>query len=122
LPASDGEISLRTDPRPLSLFEGYVGDPQRTDQMMSEGVYRTGDLASRDSDGYYRYIGRADDVFKSSDYRVSPFELESVLMEHHADCRVRRRSEPGRPALDRSQGVCRIETDVEPTAQIARTS
>jgi acetyl-CoA synthetase len=83
-PADDGEISLRLDPRPVSLFEGYDGDTERTSRVMSDGYYRTGDLASRDGDGYYRYVGRADDVFKSSDYRVSPFELESVLLQHHA--------------------------------------
>jgi acetyl-CoA synthetase len=120
LPASDGEISLRTNPRPLSLFEGYVGDPQRTDQTMSEGLYRTGDLASRDSDGYYRYIGRADDVFKSSDYRVSPFELESVLLEHQAiaESAVVPSRDDQRWTVPKAFVV--LKPDVEPTAQIAQ--
>jgi acetyl-CoA synthetase len=82
--ANDGEISVGLTPRPLSLFEAYVDDSERTSRVMTSEYYRTGDLASRDSDGYYHYVGRADDVFKSSDYRVSPFELESVLMEHDA--------------------------------------
>jgi acetyl-CoA synthetase len=82
--ANDGEISVRLTPRPLSLFEAYIDDDERTRQAMTNEYYRTGDLASRDADGYYHYVGRTDDVFKSSDYRVSPFELESVLMEHAA--------------------------------------
>jgi long-subunit acyl-CoA synthetase (AMP-forming) len=56
---------------------GYLGDPRRNDAVMAGGYYHTGDVASRDDDGYITYIGRTDDVFKSSDYKVSPFELES---------------------------------------------
>ena len=63
---------------------GYLGDPERNDAVMAGGYYHTGDVASRDDDGYITYIGRTDDVFKSSDYKVSPFELESVLIEHPA--------------------------------------
>jgi acetyl-CoA synthetase len=84
LAAADGEICVKLAPRPTSLFEGYVGDAAKTGSVMTDGHYHTGDLASLDSDGYFRYVGRADDVFKSSDYRVSPFELESVLLEHAA--------------------------------------
>jgi len=80
----DGEISVKLDPRPLSLFDGYVDDPERTERAMEGGYYRTGDVAHRDADGYFTYVGRADDVFKSSDYRLSPFELESALLEHIA--------------------------------------
>ncbi len=82
--SDDGEISVKLDPRPLSLFVAYVDDPEKTKTVMEGGYYRTGDVAHRDPDGYYTYIGRADDVFKSSDYRLSPFELESALIEHHA--------------------------------------
>ena len=63
---------------------GYRGDPERDAAAMSGGYYHTGDVASRDADGYLTYIGRTDDVFKASDYRISPFELESVLIEHEA--------------------------------------
>ena len=63
---------------------GYLGDPDATTTVMADGYYHTGDVASRDEDGYITYIGRTDDVFKSSDYKVSPFELESVLIEHPA--------------------------------------
>jgi acetyl-CoA synthetase len=63
---------------------GYHGEPDRTADAMRDGYYRTGDVGSRDGDGYITYVGRADDVFKASDYRISPFELESVLLEHES--------------------------------------
>lgn len=80
----EGEIALRLDPRPLGLMLGYHDDPGRMATVMAGGVYRTGDIAYRDADGYLWYLGRADDLFKSADYRISPFELESVLLEHAA--------------------------------------
>ena len=83
-PADEGEICLDLAARPRNLMTGYLGDPQRNQEVMSGGYYHTGDVASRDADGYLTYIGRTDDVFKSSDYKVSPFELESVLIEHPA--------------------------------------
>ncbi|MGH3951150.1 MAG: AMP-binding protein, partial [Pseudonocardiaceae bacterium] len=70
--------------RPLTLMTGYQGDTERNAQAMADGYYHTGDVAARDEDGYITYIGRTDDVFKASDYKVSPFELESVLIEHPA--------------------------------------
>ena len=63
---------------------GYRDDQTLTDEVMRGGYYHTGDVASRDEDGYITYVGRTDDVFKASDYRISPFELESVLIEHPA--------------------------------------
>jgi acetyl-CoA synthetase len=79
----EGEVSLELgDARPQGLMLGYAGDPEKTAQVMRNGRYRTGDVAQRDDQGYITYVGRADDVFKSSDYRLSPFELESVLIEH----------------------------------------
>jgi len=83
-PAPEGEICLDLGPRPLGLMQGYLDDPERTASAMEAGYYHTGDVASRDADGYLTYVGRRDDVFKSSDYRISPFELESVLIEHPA--------------------------------------
>ena len=83
-PAQEGEISLTLSPRPLALMLGYQDDDQKTSEAMRDGHYHTGDVASRDDDGYITYVGRADDVFKASDYRISPFELESVLIEHEA--------------------------------------
>ncbi|HEY9439943.1 MAG TPA: AMP-binding protein [Streptomyces sp.] len=80
----DGEICLPLADRPLGLMAGYRDDPARTAEAMANGYYHTGDVASRDADGYITYVGRTDDVFKASDYRISPFELESVLLEHEA--------------------------------------
>ena len=81
--ASEGEISLLLEPRPLGLMQGYQADDGAI-QPLAGPVYRTGDVAMRDADGYFTYVGRADDVFKASDYRISPFELESALIEHPA--------------------------------------
>jgi acetyl-CoA synthetase len=83
-PGDEGEICLPLDSRPLGLMTGYQADPERAAEAMRDGYYHTGDVASRDADGYITYVGRADDVFKASDYRISPFELESVLIEHEA--------------------------------------
>ena len=83
-PGEEGELALRLSPRPMGLMHGYLDDPARTDAATVAGLYRTGDEARRDADGYISFVGRGDDVFKSSDYRISPFELESVLLEHHA--------------------------------------
>ena len=83
-PAQEGEICLDLAQRPLGLMQAYLDDPERTASAMEGGYYHTGDVATRDADGYITYVGRTDDVFKSSDYRISPFELESVLIEHPA--------------------------------------
>jgi acetyl-CoA synthetase len=85
----EGEICLDLSAaggsgRPLPLMTGYQGDPERDAEAMAGGYYHTGDVASVDADGYITYIGRTDDVFKASDYKISPFELESVLIEHPA--------------------------------------
>jgi acetyl-CoA synthetase len=80
----EGEICLDLSGPPLPLMTGYQGDPDRNAEAMAGGRYHTGDVASVDADGYITYIGRTDDVFKASDYKISPFELESVLIEHPA--------------------------------------
>jgi acetyl-CoA synthetase len=80
---SEGEICLLLDPRPTGLMQGYQND-DGTIAPIAGPVYRTGDVAMRDAEGYLTYVGRADDVFKASDYRISPFELESALIEHPA--------------------------------------
>ncbi len=80
----EGEICLDLSQHPLPLMTGYQGDPERNNEAMAGGYYHTGDVAAMDEDGYITYIGRTDDVFKASDYKISPFELESVLIEHPA--------------------------------------
>lgn len=79
----EGEISILLNPTPIGLMRGYQND-DGSFAPLGHHAYRTGDVASRDADGYLTYVGRADDVFKASDYRISPFELESVLVEHPA--------------------------------------
>ncbi len=81
-PADEGEICIDLAQRPLALMDGYFGNDEKTADAMRDGYYHSGDVAVQDSDGYVTFVGRSDDVFKSSDYRVSPFELESVLIEH----------------------------------------
>jgi acetyl-CoA synthetase len=80
----EGEICLDLTDRPLPLMTGYQGDDERNAEAMAGGYYHTGDVATVDSEGYITYVGRTDDVFKASDYKISPFELESVLIEHPA--------------------------------------
>lgn len=84
IPAEEGEVCLDLAHHPLGLMAGYQDDVEKTRQVMRDGHYHTGDIAQRDADGYITFVGRGDDVFKASDYRISPFELESVLIEHPA--------------------------------------
>jgi acetyl-CoA synthetase len=81
---NEGEICIDLSNRPVGLTPGYVDEDDRTSDAMRDGYYHTGDVAIRDAEGYLTFVGRSDDVFKSADYRLSPFELESVLIEHHA--------------------------------------
>jgi acetyl-CoA synthetase len=81
--SDQGEICIALDPPPTGLMRGYQSDDGEV-RTLEGTLYRTGDVAERDAEGYITYIGRADDVFKSSDYRLSPFELESALVEHEA--------------------------------------
>jgi len=81
--AEEGELSIALDPAPAALMRGYQQDDGSI-LGLTGAAYRTGDVASRDAEGYLTYVGRADDVFKASDYRISPFELESILIEHPA--------------------------------------
>jgi acetyl-CoA synthetase len=80
----EGEICISLDPRPTGLMAGYEDDATLNEFVTRHGHYHTGDVATRDEEGYVTYVGRDDDVFKSSDYRISPFELESALIEHEA--------------------------------------
>jgi len=80
-----GEIVVRTDRgKSIGLFKEYYRDPQRTKETWYDGIYHTGDVAWKDEDGYYWFVGRTDDVIKSSGYRIGPFEVESALMTHPA--------------------------------------
>ena len=86
-----GEIVIRLDKgRPFGMFAGYYKDEQRTQEAFMGGLYHTGDMAYRDEDGYFWFVGRIDDMIKSAGYRISPFEVESTLMQHPAvlECAV----------------------------------
>ena len=88
-PGQEGEICLRRDPDnpendPAGMFQGYLYDPERTAEVLSPGLYRTGDKAWMDEDGYFWFLGRVDDLIKSSGYRIGPFEVESALVSHAA--------------------------------------
>ena len=96
----EGEISVKSTPHPPGLFLGYLG--RNASKVFSGEFYRTGDRAVRDSDGYFWFVGRSDDVIKTSDYRVGPFEIESCLIEHPA---VLESAVIGRPDLLRGQVV-----------------
>ncbi len=87
----EGQIVVRTGThKPLGLFGGYYEDPDLTRRVWKDGLYYTGDMAWRDEDGYYWFVGRSDDVIKSSGYRIGPFEVESAIQEHPAvlECAV----------------------------------
>jgi acetyl-CoA synthetase len=118
--AQEGEIALRLDPRPIGLMQAYLDDPQRTAAATAGGFYRTGDEASVDSDGYFRYVGRGDDVFKSSDYRISPFELESALIEHPAvaEAAIVPSPDPVRTSVPKC--FIALKPGFQPTADVAR--
>ena len=101
--AEEGEIALSLDPAPLGLMQGYLRDDGSLERL-DGALYRTGDVALRNPDGSLTYVGRADDVFKSSGYRISPFELESVLIEHAAvaEAAVVPSPDPTRTALPKA--------------------
>ncbi len=119
-PASEGELCLDLSRRPLGLMTGYRGDPEKAAEAMRGGYYHTGDVASRDADGYLTYIGRTDDVFKASDYRISPFELESVLIEHEAVAEAAVVPSPDPLRLAVPKAYVTLAPGAEPTAETAQ--
>jgi acetyl-CoA synthetase len=117
----EGEICLDLSPRPLPLMTGYQGDPERDAEEMAGGHHHTGDVASVDRDGYVTFIGRTDDVFKASDYKISPFELESVLVVHPAvqEAAVVPAPDPVRLAVPKAYVA--LAPGHEPTAETAES-
>jgi acetyl-CoA synthetase len=83
-PGEEGRIAIRLDPRPVGLFVEYMNSPESNEASFVNGYYYTGDKASMDADGYFWFVGRNDDIIKSSGYRIGPFEVESALLEHPA--------------------------------------
>ncbi|UGT45382.1 AMP-binding protein [Nocardia yamanashiensis] len=118
--ADEGEICLDLAAAPVNLMSGYLGDPDRNAAVMAGGYYHTGDVAGRDADGYITYIGRTDDVFKSSDYKVSPFELESVLIEHPAVVEAAVVPQPDDTRLAVPKAYVSLAAGWEPDVETAR--
>lgn len=118
--SNDGEIAVKCDPRPASLMAAYLNDPERTGQCFAGGYYRTGDVAHRDAEGYFTYVGRADDVFKSSDYRLSPFELESALIEHDCVAEAAVVPSPDTIRWHVPKAFIVLRPDLQPSPELAR--
>ena len=121
LAAEEGELCLDLSAHPVALMAGYQGDPERAAEAMAGGFYHTGDVATRDETGCVTFVGRTDDVFKASDYKNSPFELESVLIEHPAvaEAAIVPAPDPLRLAVPKAYVV--LTAGHEPGAEIAES-
>jgi acetyl-CoA synthetase len=116
--AAEGGVCIALDPRPVGLMPGYLDE--RGELVPITGpVYRTGDVASRDSEGYLTFVGRSDDVFKASDYRISPFELESVLIEHPSVVEAAVVPAPDKLRLAVPKAFITLAAGAEPTRETA---
>lgn len=120
-PVSEGEVSVVLNPRPAGVMAGYVGDADKTKKALGGTHYGTGDVASRDADGFFWFVGRTDDVFKSSDYRISPFELESALIEHPAVAEAAVVESPDPKRLCVPKACIILKPGVKPNAETARS-
>jgi acetyl-CoA synthetase len=118
----EGQLVVRTDiMRPLGMFDGYYRDADLTRKVWHDEVYYTGDMAWRDEDGYYWFVGRADDVIKSSGYRIGPFEVESALLEHPAvlECAITGVPDPDRGQIVKATVV--LAKGYEPSDELAKS-
>jgi acetyl-CoA synthetase len=118
---NEGEIIIRTDSsKPVGMFNGYYRDDQLTRSVWANGIYRTGDMAWCDEDGYYWFVGRSDDVIKSSGYRIGPFEVESALMEHPAvlECAITAVPDPDRGQIVKATIV--PSKNYQPSEELAK--
>jgi acetyl-CoA synthetase len=111
----EGQLVIKTGKgKPLGMFDGYYRDPELTKKVWHDDTYYTGDMAYRDEDGYFWFVGRADDVFKSSGYRIGPFEVESALLEHPAvlECAITAVPDPERGQIVKATVV--LTKDYQP--------
>jgi acetyl-CoA synthetase len=118
---AEGEICLDLSANPRNLMTAYRGDEERTAEAMSGGYFHTGDVATRDSEGHIFYTGRTDDVFKASDYKVSPFEVESVLLQHPAVLEAAVVPTPDAVRLAIPKAYVTVSPGCEPDKQTARS-
>ncbi|HET7397167.1 MAG TPA: AMP-binding protein [Intrasporangium sp.] len=116
----EGEICLDLSESPVPLMTGYQGDETRNAEAMAGGLYHTGDVAAMDADGYLTYVGRTDDIFKASDYKISPFELESVLIEHPAVAEAAVVPAPDPVRLAVPKAYIALAPGYEPVEDVAR--
>lgn len=122
LEADEGEICLPTTPvRPLNLTPGYIDEPERTAKVEHDGYFHTSDVAARDADGFLTFIGRTDDVFKASDFKVSPFEVESILLTHPAVAEAGVVGAPDDVRLNIVEAYVQLSSSATPDAETARS-
>lgn len=117
----EGEIIIRTEKsKPIGMFNGYYRDENLTKRVWSDGIYRTGDMAWYDEDGYFWFVGRADDVIKSSGYRIGPFEVESALMEHPSvlECAITAVPDPDRGQVVKATII--LSKNYHPSDELAK--
>jgi acetyl-CoA synthetase len=117
----EGQIVIYTDQNPpVGMFNGYYRDDQLTRKVWHDNIYYTGDMAWRDEDGYYWFVGRADDVIKSSGYRIGPFEVESALMEHPAvlECAITAVPDPDRGQIVKASII--LSKNYQPSDELAK--
>ena len=117
----EGQIVIYTDQSiPVGMFNGYYRDEALSRKVWHDGVYYTGDMAWRDEDGYYWFVGRADDVIKSSGYRIGPFEVESALMEHPAvlECAITAVPDPDRGQIVKATII--LAKNYQPSDELAK--
>lgn len=119
--AQEGEIGLNLDSIPVGLMSGYRDFEERTAEAMRNNYYHTGDVARRDSDGYYIYVGRVDDLFKASDYLISPFEIESILLKHDAIIEAAVVPSPDPLRLAVPKAFITIKNDCQPNLELAKS-
>jgi len=120
-PGEEGEIVLNTkSTTPVGMFVGYRQNPELTDSVWHDGYYHTGDMAWVDEDGYFWFIGRSDDIIKSSGYRIGPFEVESALIEHPAvlECAITAIPDPIRGQLVKATVV--LTKDYSPSDDLKK--
>lgn len=117
-PNVQGELALRADFP--SLFRGYLNEPERYNNCFRSGFYLTGDLAKRDADGYYWFVGRKDDVIKTSGHLIGPFEVESILLEHKAVAEAGVIGKPDPIAMEVVKAFVSLKGGFEPSEELRR--
>jgi acetyl-CoA synthetase len=117
-PDTQGELALR--PGWPSMFRAYLNEPERYRKCFADGWYLTGDLARKDNDGYFWFVGRKDDVIKTSGHLIGPFEVESILMEHAAVAEAGVIGKPDPVAMEVVKAFVSLKRGFQPTDELKR--